>query len=150
MTDAADLSSQIPELDGDGALCDFSHVESHSWDHVFVESPGRQDVHQRRLPNALESNEGKLHLLFEEEAANPNKPVNSVRVGPVLFQIIIVITSLCFEISPALWKQNMLRSEYNDHGSCQDVLAGSLHMRIPNQGQGGYRVPQRQQAFLDT
>ena len=49
------LTADVPELDGDVPLRDFSHVEPDRRDHVLVELAGRDDVDEGRLSGVLQS-----------------------------------------------------------------------------------------------
>merc|ERR1711934_208618 len=88
----ARLPVQIPQFYRDSTLCHLPHVESNSWNHIFVETSGGNDVDQGSLPRVLQSDQGQLHLLLEEEASQPVKqnleeahgvfPFASLRVAP--------------------------------------------------------------------
>lgn len=65
----AHLAAEIPQFDGDCSLCDLAHVETHSGDHILMESPGSDDIHQGCFSSILQPNKRQLHLLLEEQAA---------------------------------------------------------------------------------
>jgi hypothetical protein len=83
------VTQMVRYLDGDIALGDFSHVETHSWNHVFAElsrldSIGitscndystryeyRNDVDKCGLPRVLQPDEGEFHFFFPEETLEP-------------------------------------------------------------------------------
>jgi hypothetical protein len=48
------LSANVPELDGDVAFGDLSHVEADGGDHVLVELAGSDDVDECRFSGVLE------------------------------------------------------------------------------------------------
>jgi len=39
---------------------------AHRWNHVLVELPGCEDIHQRAFPSILKANQRKFHFLPKE------------------------------------------------------------------------------------
>ena len=65
------LTADVPQFDGDVALGNLAHVESHRGDHVFVEVARCDDVDEGGLAGVLQPDEGQLHLLLPEEGLEP-------------------------------------------------------------------------------
>ena len=83
------LSSQIPQLNSNGALCDFPHVEAYCWYHILMKGTSGKDVDQRRLASILQSYQRQLHLFLEEQTAATKGHLNEQGTGCEVINVVL-------------------------------------------------------------
>jgi len=65
------LSSDIPHLDCNVPFGYLLHIETDSWDHIFLESTIGKNVDEGGLATVLKTYKSELHLLLPEETLEP-------------------------------------------------------------------------------